>query len=134
MRRRITALLGGEAYREGCYQTAYVANKVFNPESGPALLERLNGIIHPAVKADLLRWKEAHGDEETLYVESALLFESGLNELCDEVVCVTAPEEVCLARVMARDGVSEEAVKARIAMQISDAERQRRSDIIYKNY
>ena len=134
VRSRITALLGPEAYLNGHYQTAFVAAKVFDPEHGPALLEKLNAIVHPAVKADLLRWKETHQDAETLYVESALLFESGMNELCDRVVCVTAPEDVCIARVMARDGVSEQAVRARMATQMNDAERQRRSDIIYYNY
>lgn len=134
VRRRIGALLGEGAYKDGHYQTAYVAAKVFDPKTGPALLERLNAILHPAVKADLLRWKEAHRAEETLYVESALLFESGLNELCDQVVCVTAPEDVCIARVMARDGVTEEAVRARMATQMRDEERRNRSDIIYTNY
>ena len=133
VRRQISALLGQEAYREGHYQTAFVAAKVFDPENGPALLKELNAILHPAVKADLLRWKEAHQQEEKLYVESALLFESGLNELCDQVVCVTAPEDVCIARVMARDGVTEQAVRARMATQMSDAERQKRSDIVFKN-
>ena len=134
VRSRITALLGPEAYQGGHYQTAFVAARVFDPEQGPALLKELNAIVHPAVKADLLRWKEMHQDAETLYVESALLFESGLNELCDQVVCVTAPEDVCIARVMARDGVSEQAVRARMATQMNDAERQKRSDIIYNNY
>lgn len=134
VRRKISALLGEGAYKEGHYQTAYVAAKVFDPENGPALLKELNAILHPAVKADLLRWKEAHKQENKLYVESALLFESGLNELCDQVVCVTAPEDVCIARVMARDGVTEEAVRARMATQMNDAERQKRSDIVYNNY
>ena len=134
VRSRITALLGPEAYQGGHYQTAFVAARVFAPEHGPALLKELNAIVHPAVKADLLRWKEMHQDAETVYVESALLFESGLNELCDQVVCVTAPEDVCIARVMARDGVSEQAVRARMATQMNDAERQKRSDIIYNNY
>ena len=60
MRRKISALLGEGAYKEGHYQTAYVAAKVFDPEKGPALLKELNAIVHPAVKADLLRWEEAH--------------------------------------------------------------------------
>ena len=131
--RQIRDLLGDGAYAGGHYQTAYVAAKVFDPENGPALLKALNAILHPAVKADLLRWKEEHRQAEKLYVESALLFESGLNELCDQVICVTAPVDVRIARVMERDGVSEQAVRARMATQMDEAERQRRSDIIYTN-
>lgn len=133
VRRQIRSLLGDGAYAGGHYQTAYVAAKVFDPENGPALLKALNAILHPAVKADLLRWKEEHRHAEKLYVESALLFESGLNELCDQVICVTAPVDVRIARVMERDGVSEQAVRARMATQMDEAERQRRSDIIYTN-
>ena len=62
-----------------------------------------------------------------------MLFESGLNELCDQVICVTAPVDVRIARVMERDGVSEQVVRARMATQMDEAERQRRSDIIYTN-
>ena len=133
VRRQIRDLLGDGAYAEGHYQTTYVAAKVFDPENGPTLLKALNAILHPAVKADLLRWKEEHRHAEKLYVESALLFESGLNELCDQVICVTAPVDVRIARVMERDGVSEQAVRARMATQMDDSERQRRSDIIYTN-
>ena len=133
VRHQIRDLLGDGAYAGGHYQTTYVAAKVFDPENGPALLKALNAILHPAVKADLLRWKEEHRQAEKLYVESALLFESGLNELCDQVICVTAPVDVRIARVMERDGVSEQAVRARMATQMDEAERQRRSDIIYTN-
>ncbi len=133
VRAQIVALLGEEAYAGGTYQTAYVAKRVFDEEQGESLLQRLNAIIHPAVRADLQRWQAEHAGEETLYVESALLFESGLNTLCDEVVCVTAPEDVCIARVMARDHVSKEDVRARMARQMSDDERQQRSDRVYLN-
>ena len=127
---QIAALLGEDVFAHGKYQTALVAKRVFADE---ALLSKLNAVVHPAVKEDLLRWKQAHNDKEKVYVESAILFESGLNELCDKVLCVTAPEEVCIARVMARDGVTEAAVRARMATQMSDDERRRRSDEIILN-
>ena len=133
VRARIIALLGEDAYRDGRYQAQYVASRVFDPESGPALLRQLNAIIHPVVREDILRWVTAHPKAERLYVESALLFESGIDKLCDQVICVTAPEEVCIARVIARDGVTEMAVRARMATQMSDEERRKRSDIIYEN-
>jgi len=133
VREAIIALLGEGAFRNGKYQPKYVIGKVFDEQSGAPLLQRLNAIIHPAVLADLQEWKTAHGDAETLYVESAILFESGLNELCDEVVCITAPEEVRIARVMARDGVSEAEVRARMTRQMPEDERRRRSDRIVES-
>ena len=133
VRARIVDLLGEESYRDGHYQPRYVVSKVFAPETGPALLRGLNAIVHPAVLEDLKRWVAEHQEAEKLYVESALLFESGIDALCDQVICVTAPEEVCIARVMARDGVSEEAVRARMATQMREEERCSRSDIVIEN-
>jgi len=133
VRAKIIALLGEEAYCDGHYQTAYVAAKVFDKQSGEPLLQALNAIIHPAVREDLLQWVKAQDGADKVYVESALLFESGIDRLCDEIVCVTAPQEVCIARVMARDGISEAEVRARMARQMSDEERRRRSDVVYEN-
>ena len=130
VRSQIAALLGEEVYQDGHYQTRIVASRVFADER---LLQGLNAILHPAVREDILRWKAGLGADETAYIECALLFESGLNALCDKVICVTAPEDVCVARVMKRDGTSEEAVRARIAAQMPDEERQRLSDEVYYN-
>ena len=94
----IKDLLGEEAFIEGTYNTAYVAKRVF---AEPQLLEKLNKIVHPAVKADILSPFTSH--LSPLFVESAILFESGLDQLCDKIVVVTAPEEVRIARTIARD-------------------------------
>lgn len=93
----IIKLLGKEAFIDGKYNTAYVAQRVF---AEPQLLKALNTIVHPAVKADISRQSS---DVSLLVVESAILFESGLDELCDKIVVVTAPEETRIARTIARD-------------------------------
>ena len=93
----IIKLLGKEAFIDGKYNTAYVAQRVFTE---PQLLKKLNKIVHPAVKADISR---RSSDVSLLVVESAILFESGLDELCDKIVVVTAPEETRIARTIARD-------------------------------
>ena len=94
----IKDLLGEEAFIEGTYNTAYVAKRVFED---PELLDALNKIVHPAVKADILSPFTSH--LSPLFVESAILFESGLDQICDKIVVVTAPEEMRIARTIARD-------------------------------
>ena len=94
----IIRLLGEEAFTDGRYNTAYVAQRVF---AEPQLLKKLNKIVHPAVKADIL--SPCTSLLSPLFVESAILFESGINELCDKIVVVTAPEETRIARTIARD-------------------------------
>ena len=56
VREQITALFGTEVYQDGVYQTALVAQRVF---ADPVLLSRLNAIVHPAVRADILRWSSS---------------------------------------------------------------------------
>ena len=89
----IIDLLGEEAFVDGRYNTEYVAKRVF---AEPELLQRLNSIVHPAVGKDILQKKPD-------FVESAILYEAGLDKLCEQVVVIDAPEEVRIARTIARD-------------------------------
>ena len=107
VQQQIIALLGPEAFVNGVYNTAYVAQRVFRE---PELLERLNQIVHPAVKADIIRHSPLSGSAASplinppfLFLESAILFEAGLDELCDKIFVVDSPEEIRIARTIARD-------------------------------
>ena len=101
LKKGIIELLGEKAYDEnGLYDRKYVAEIVFNDEE---LLQKLNGMIHPAVKYDFEKWV---GNQTTEFVfkETALLFELKLNESCYKSVLVTADDNLRLKRVMDRDG------------------------------
>jgi len=89
----ITDLLGEEAFVDGKYNTAYVAQRVF---ADPHLRQQLNAIIHPAVLKDIK-------DPKDLIVESAILCEAGLDRLCDKIIVVEAPEAIRIERVIGRD-------------------------------
>lgn len=103
----IIKLLGEEAFVNGVYNTAYVARRVF---AEPELLERLNQIVHPAVKADIIRHSPLSGSAASplinppfLFLESAILYEAGLDAICDKIFVVEAPEDIRIARTIARD-------------------------------
>lgn len=66
-------------------------------------VQAINDIVHPAVFRDF----EESGIQ---WMESAILFESGINRLVDKVVMVSAPDEVRINRVMSRDHISREKV------------------------
>ncbi len=117
LRLRIQQLFGPEAYRDGVYQTQWVAQRVF---ADPQLLAQLNAIVHPAVRQDIRRWADSLLDE-VVFVECAILYTAGLDALCDRVVAITAPQQVRLQRVIARDHSTPERVLARMRSQ--DAER-----------
>ena len=81
-------------------------------------LQDLNRITHSAVKAEVLRRLETK--PALAAIDAIGLFEGGLAPLCDVTVAVTAPRKARIARLMARDGISEEYAKKRIAAQHTD--------------
>jgi dephospho-CoA kinase len=96
VQQQIIALLGPEAFVNGVYNTAYVAQRVF---AEPELLERLNQIVHPAVKEDICQ----QALPAVLFIESAILYEAGLDSICDKIFVIEAPEDIRIARTIARD-------------------------------
>jgi len=133
LKQQISALLGSEVYIDGKYQTRVVADKVFND---PTLLQQLNALVHPAVKKDILRLADSPTHRLTdlpIIVESAILYESGLDKICNQVIAVTAPEEIRIERAMCRDHASVEQIRSRINAQMSDSERAKRADIVIYN-
>lgn len=137
VRKQMIQLFGSDVYKDGIYQTAFVAQRVFTDKS---LLAQLNAIVHPAVRADILRWATMQDSPSfrkglgvgLCFVECAILYQAGFDTLCDKVVAVTAPEEVRLARVLARDHSTIDKVRAR--MRAQEAERDiERADIVINN-
>ncbi|MBQ4600423.1 MAG: dephospho-CoA kinase [Oscillospiraceae bacterium] len=86
----------------------------------PEALGDLNSITHSAVKQEVLRLLESK--PSLAAIDAIGLFEGGLAPICDYTVAITAPEELRIARLMARDGISHEYAAARIAAQRSQAE------------
>lgn len=89
-------------------------------------LEDLNRITHSAVTAEIL--EQLKTAPALTAIDAIGLFESGLDKLCKLTVAVTAPEEDRILRLMARDGISREYAKARIAAQPTPEEFSLRCD------
>ncbi|WP_299167289.1 dephospho-CoA kinase [uncultured Allomuricauda sp.] len=116
LKKAIIELLGKRAYDGKTLNRSFIANQIFeNPET----LQKLNKIVHPAVRTDFLEWTEI---QEAPYViqETALIFENEAQENYDYVILVTAPEDLRLQRVMERDEASKEEVLNRMRNQMSD--------------
>lgn len=82
-------------------------------------LERLNGIVHAAVRNDLMEWCGRNSGHGRLFVETAILYQSGLDAMVDNVWAVEAPLDLRIERVMARNSLSREQVLSRITSQDS---------------
>lgn len=96
-----------------------------------ALLD-LNKITHGAVKKEVLRRLE--GKPSLAAIDAIALFEGGLAETCDLTVAVTAPMDQRIARLMARDGITEEYARSRIAAQHDEGWFRERCDHILENH
>ena len=129
VKKRIIAAFGEEAYQNGEYNRTYIAQIVFNNSEK---LTILNGIVHPALAEYFKQWTKKQTSPYVLK-EAAILFESGNYKDCDYIITVTAPEEVRIARVMARDHCTEAQVRARMAQQWSDAQRIALSNAVIEN-
>ena len=100
VRKAIIGLLGEEAFVDGKYNTAYVSQRVF---ADKALLEKLNQIVHPAVKNDIKAKSQQLTANSCIFVESAILYEAGMDTICNKVIVVDAPEDIRIARTIHRD-------------------------------
>ena len=131
----VKALLGQESYSpEGQLNRAFVGKEVFGDDDK---LQALNALVHPAVARDYHRWISALAeqgyDKSFALKEAAILYESGSYKDSDAVIAVYAPKTVRLERVMARDGVDEAAVLARMEKQWPESKKLERADIVIYN-
>lgn len=111
--KRLNDEIDREIVRDGVIDRRRLADIVF---ADAEKLTVLNSIVHGAVRRRIEEWK-SDSQSSLVFVETALLFQSGLNEDVDYELRVTAPEDIRIRRVMARNSLSAEAVRARIESQ-----------------
>lgn len=125
---QIKTLIGNDAYTpDGQLNKPVIANFIFSDKDNAA---KVNSIVHPAVKKDFLRWAEG---KQVAIMESAILFESGFDDVVDTTVLIWADARNRLKRAITRDHATREQIEARMAAQISDDEARRKADYIFRH-
>ena len=101
----------------------------------PAALLDLNRITHKYVGEELDRREAlaAAAGVKAVAIDAIALIESGLGKSCEAVVCVLAPAEVRIRRIMARDGIPEEYARSRVEAQKPDSFYRANSDLVLEN-
>ena len=130
IRRGLISLLGEEVYVNGALNKPLLASFLFASSENAA---KVNAIIHPRVKADFRRWLQEHAHEEVAGLESAILYESGFDDVVDVVIAVYAPEALRLERAMRRDNASETQVRARMSAQMNEEEKRDKAHYVVLN-
>ena len=110
---KLKEVFGDSVVQDGIIDRKQLAGLVFG---NGAALEQLNGIVHPAVVNDVLKWYSAQKSSMS-FVETAILKESGLVDVVDAVLAVCADKETRISRVERRNGLTRKAVLDRMAMQ-----------------
>lgn len=98
----------------GALNRSKLARIVF---ADPAKLQKLNEITLPYIRAASLDAMRAQGDCPFVLYDAPTLFEAGMDDLCECIIGVLADTEVRVQRIMARDGLDEQAARARIGAQ-----------------
>lgn len=112
---RIAREISEDVIQEGKIDRPLLASIVF---ADPDKLLILNSIVHSAVINDIHRWVDANSNEQLLFVETAILLESGLHLHVDEVWLVEASETVRLERACRRDNATAESIRQRMERQL----------------
>jgi len=127
----IIKTFGADIYSlTGELQRARLSELVFKK---PELLKKLNSIVHPKVGQHFLDWAGKFENIPYVIKEAAIIFESGSYRHLDKVIMVSAPESLRIKRVLEREFISEEAIRARIKNQLSEEEKIKKSDFIIYN-
>ncbi len=119
LRDAIVQMFGKRAYSGDVLNRKFLAESVFGDQE---TLAQLNGLVHPAVGQDFIRWAAMQRGNPYVVEEAAILFESGAHKKMDLSVLVYAPRELRISRVIERDRVDREDVLKRMGHQLSEEE------------
>lgn len=126
LQQQLKALVGDAVYSaDGVLQKPVLAEFLLASEANKLAV---NDVVHPAVAADFA----ASGKQ---WLESAILFESGFDRRIafDHIVCVTAPRQVRIQRIVKRDNITPQRAAEWIDVQMSQQEVAQRSDFCIQN-
>ena len=120
---------GDKAYDEKGLNRAFLAQVVFND---PERLKALNELVHPEVEKHFRNWVSKQVASYVIQ-ENPLLFEKNRQDQYDAIIVVIAPLQMRIDRVMARDGVSQADVEARVRNQMDQDHKGKLANYVIEN-
>lgn len=107
-----------------------LGNLVFGNDKN---LKILNSIVHPYIRKIILQLQENHRDERFVFLDIALLFEAGFEDLVEKIIVVHVDEKIQLARLMSRNALSKEQAMFRIESQMSSKDKSKLGNYVINN-
>lgn len=115
---------------EGKIDRLKIKEIVFNNKEK---LKKLNDSIHPKVMEEFKKIKENTGKNDIIIFDVPLLFESGMDKMCDKIILVFTDKKIQIKRMLERDGITEELAEKIINSQMSLEEKLNKSQIYLEN-
>lgn len=127
---KLKELIGEEIYTDGGnLNKQMMSDFIYLNEDNR---KKINEIVHPAVREQYMRWLSVQYTS-VVFMESAILFESGFSDLVDKVIHVFASDEVRLHRLIKRDGLTRLQAYERMQAQMSEAVKMKFADYCILN-
>jgi len=130
LRSKIQSVFGEEAYIGGVLNRSYLASKIFTDDS---LRIKLEEIVHPATLQVIENEFHNAKPGEIIALESAILFQTGLEEIFDAVILVDAKDESVISREEASGKFSREDISNRLKKQHYQKEWKDDADFVVTN-
>ena len=112
-------------FPDGQLDREQIAQLIYGDE---ALRNKMNEIVHPYVKKQIKKFVEEWGKETLVAVETALMFETGCHEFCNQVWYVKTSPEKRIQRLIQSRGYTKEKAESIMAAQMSDEEEEKLCD------
>ena len=89
--------------------------------------------MHPYIRKQILQLQEIHRDERLVFLDIALLFEAGFEDLVEKILVVHVDEKIQLNRLMNRNSLSSEGAINRIKSQMSSKDKSELGNYVINN-
>lgn len=97
------------------------------------LKNKLEQILHPKIRAEIIKFFTKNQPEKAVFVSVPLLFEAGMENMFDRVIMLYADDEIRLQRLIIRNGYDENYAKIRMSCQMPQDIKAEKSDIVIYN-
>ena len=116
-------------FEDGTLNRKLLSYHLFKNEEAMKFIE---SVLYPALNQHFDEWCEQQKTPYVLY-ESAILFEKSYQKFFDMIIFVSASEDIRLQRVMKRDDCTEENVRSRMRLQMSEETKISKADFVIYN-
>ncbi len=131
VQQKIVELFGKESFENGKPNVKYLAEKVFKNEKN---VKKMNSVVHPAAIDEIQKQMDLQLENSNIvFVESALIYEAGMEKMFDFILAISAPENLRIERVTERDDADPEEIKLRINSQLSEEFKIQNADFVIHN-